>query len=572
MFKKLNLRTQIILFVVCILVAFLSVQVCLYGVLQSNIRQTISTIFNSIAQNTLTQIENTNQNISEIAFTLSSHEITQKALYEYDHRETVQNLQSIGYLQNDFLLRNQSLRYLTIIKDNQYLLGRGETNLHKIDKYIDTLKYNDTTSPLPLSYFHEDGHTYFIYCLPVLPMDIRKRHLMDKNDYIICVYELNATISYAPYSFVDNEKIELTIIDRNNRVILSQNPALVDTVFEVQKNKDILSQAYPIAGTDWQAVLHMPSKNISRLSSISDTFIWLAIVLIILLTVLLLYFLNATFIKRMLLMKRSVKNLLDKDSTVCIQYQYDDEFNEIAVVVNKLLEQIDTLNQEKLTSLSNLYAAQLMQKESYIYYLYNQVSPHFLYNTMSHIQGLAFQYDADEIVKITAEFSKIFRYCSSNHTHTIVKEDLDYAVSYFNIVNSRREKPITLDIQIDASLYSIRCLKMIFQPILENSLKYAFPPDKDGQITIVSIPDPEKFILEFQDNGCGIMPERLQELEKQISECDPNKIQESTHIGLSNVHTRLKLFYQNDSGLKITSSLGHGTCVRITFDKELPLT
>lgn len=135
----------------------------------------------------------------------------------------------------------------------------------------------------------------------------------------------------------------------------------------------------------------------------------------------------------------------------------------------------------------------------------------------------------------------------------------------------RREKPIQLNTHIDEKLYGHRCLKMIFQPILENSLKYAFPPDKSGSVTISSIYDPEKIIFEIADTGSGMSPETLNLIQEQLLSSNINEVQNSEHIGLNNVHIRLKLYYGEDCGLQIKSSIDLGTSVRIIFNKtELP--
>jgi len=121
-------------------------------------------------------------------------------------------------------------------------------------------------------------------------------------------------------------------------------------------------------------------------------------------------------------------------------------------------------------------------------------------------------------------------------------------------------------------LLSVPCLKMIYQPILENTLKHAYTIDTSGTVTISSIPNDTKAIIEITDDGRGITPEKLLSIKQQIAEKDLDKIQNSEHIGLINVNMRLKLYYNNECGIEIYSKENEGTSIRILFEKEPPQT
>lgn len=260
---------------------------------------------------------------------------------------------------------------------------------------------------------------------------------------------------------------------------------------------------------------------------------------------------------------------LSKPTTYRITYPYGDEFSIFVNTVNHVLDTVHNLNSEKIEVLDALYNAQLLQKETQIFYLYNQVSPHFLYNSLSHIQGLAFEYNAPLIADMVESLSIVFRYFSNNQNHSTIKQDLDCAIEYFNVINMRRTNPINLIVNINPDIHNVKCLKMIYQPILENALKHAFTLDDTGTITISSIPHQNKAIIEIKDDGIGISRENLENIQSEMTACDLNKIQNHDHIGLLNVNMRLQLYYNSDSGLEIVSKEGEGTSVRIIFDKEL---
>ena len=73
--------------------------------------------------------------------------------------------------------------------------------------------------------------------------------------------------------------------------------------------------------------------------------------------------------------------------------------------------------------------------------------------------------------------------------------------------------------------------------------------------------------ISVKDNGCGIDEDKLQELNEQLE----NGLDDinSTHIGIANVNSRIKLFYGNEYGLSISSDFGEGTQVTIRIPVQM---
>ena len=69
--------------------------------------------------------------------------------------------------------------------------------------------------------------------------------------------------------------------------------------------------------------------------------------------------------------------------------------------------------------------------------------------------------------------------------------------------------------------------------------------------------------ISVKDNGSGIDEEKLEELNNNLKE--KNDDIDSTHIGIVNVNSRIKLFYGKEYGLSIKSDFGEGTIVTITI-------
>ncbi len=572
MFKKLNLKTQVIFIVSCVLIIFLSVQLCLYDFLRKSNDETISSIFNSISKSTISQVEKVNNEIEEISFLLSVHSDIQQSVYEDTNKVIIKKLNILQSLMDDYRARNINILSLSVIKNHKpFLSSFSQSFYYEINDYILNLKEKENIKKLAPHYFFDDGNTYFLRCIPINPVDVSYFNTTNSGNYVICIYTIDV-VNNNIYHFIDDEQINFNITDKNNTVILSSDEEKHNSKLPSQSKRKGLCYTGKISDTGWNIQISMQKEIFSQFSSFFKAVIFITILTIVAAALILIYCINKFFVKRILTIKDVITRLPDNYSHIHISYKYNDEIKELTDIFNQLLDELIVLNEKNMTSLNELHSLQMLQNETHIYYLYNQVSPHFLYNTMTHIQGLAFKYNAHEIVKVITEFSKVLRYYSNNSSHSTLINDLEYAISYFNVINIRRENPIELDMNIDKELYNIKCLKMIFQPVLENTLKHAFSPDEIGHVKIYSVPSHDNVIINIEDDGCGMNEEALSKLIEKFNEDNVNiiKTHNSEKVGLTNVHLRLRLAYNDKCGLVIKSTPDKGTCVSVIFSKKFP--
>lgn len=571
MLKKFSIRTQIIILVTFILGMLLVLQIFLYSLLQKENHSVVVNIFDSIAQNSAQQISKLNNDISEASLRLAVNPIVQSNLYEYSPAEIARNLNTIDNLLTDYINSNQSIAFLGVIKEYSILTSTETEDFYdyarSVVRDIETPK--SFNSIYPSSFFLKDK-TYFVCVTPIFPTNISYRTPEHAGHFIVCIYDVG-TINYVPTGVIDDSTIKLIVTDDKDRIILSSDPKEHGTLYDFSKSKGSnFLKTVSLNNPNWDVTVSMPSDNISIFSFSVVFFIIFMIFFTACMLILMLKLLDSVIVKRINLLKESVEKIAHHDTSYRIHYNFKDEFYDVVSTINKVLDKVHSLNEEKIETLNSLYHAQLLQKETRIFYLYSQISPHFLYNSLSHIQGLALQKNFAQIVPMISSLSKVYRYFSNNHAHSTVKMDLNCAVEYFNVINTNRKIPINLVYDVSEELESVKCLKMIYQPVLENTLKHAFKLDTSGTVTISSVPHDTKAIIEIHDDGVGIPQDKLENLKAQLAEKDLNKIQNSEHIGLLNVNTRLKLYYNSDNGIEICSKENEGTTIRITFEKELP--
>jgi sensor histidine kinase YesM len=174
-----------------------------------------------------------------------------------------------------------------------------------------------------------------------------------------------------------------------------------------------------------------------------------------------------------------------------------------------------------------IQAEQLMKENAVAQFeaLKNQVSPHFLFNSLSILSSLV-HVDANLSEKFIDQLSKAYRYIleqKDNETVTL-KTELDFLKSYAFLLKIRFENKFDVKISItdhDAGKYRIAPLTL--QLLVENSVKHNSMSEKEPLIIAVSIED---------DHLVVANPVRPRSQTERIS---------STGIGLTNIKNRYQL-------------------------------
>ena len=116
-------------------------------------------------------------------------------------------------------------------------------------------------------------------------------------------------------------------------------------------------------------------------------------------------------------------------------------------------------------------------------------------------------------------------------------------------------------------------MKMLLQPIVENAVLHGIENTyHDGTIRITGHREGDCAILEVHDNGNGIPPDKLEELQARLAIEDVHEIAGSTtgHIGIMNVHSRMKIHFGKAYGLSILYSGPEGTGIALRMPFYIP--
>lgn len=233
------------------------------------------------------------------------------------------------------------------------------------------------------------------------------------------------------------------------------------------------------------------------------------------------------------------------------------EFSNISNVFNAMTDRIHYL-------INDVYAKQIIIKESELQFLQAQMNPHFMFNVLNAIAIQAKLDGNEKVYQMIHSFSlltqaKIYK---TGNEKIRVHEELEYVDFYLQLQKCRFDDKLTYDIHFEKEdLYDRFIPKLSIQPIVENSMIHGIEPNHMGGHIQVNIYEVESLLcIDVIDNGIGFS-EPLDHIAPAELKHSPDAAH--THIALLNIHKIIQHFYGYTYGVSITSIPTEGTTVSV---------
>ncbi|WP_429310552.1 sensor histidine kinase [Paenibacillus mucilaginosus] len=208
------------------------------------------------------------------------------------------------------------------------------------------------------------------------------------------------------------------------------------------------------------------------------------------------------------------------------------------------------------------YETNLRRKSAEYKALLLQINPHFYNNTLEIISGLAAMKREDLVMDAAEALGKMMRYSLNLNSDLVpAGQELDYIRDYLLIQQLRHGDRLKLAVRDDEPSRQPYIAKFILQPLVENAVKYGLEKDGTAEVEISAGICGECLVLSVRDNGIGMKPELVRELQAESESGDAVLILDSEghSIGLRNVLSRCRLQYGQSFRLTLQSVPGEGT-------------
>ena len=171
-------------------------------------------------------------------------------------------------------------------------------------------------------------------------------------------------------------------------------------------------------------------------------------------------------------------------------------------------------------------------------YLRSQINPHFFFNTLNNLYGLALKKSdkTPEVVMKLSELMSYVLYDADKETVPLTKE-LDQVERYIALEQIRYENRFDVQFKTEGEVDHFPIPPLILLPFVENSFKHGVnKTTKDGRVNILVSVNDQAFEFTIRNS----IPKNNSEAKK------------TGGLGISNVKKRLELLYGDNQQLECT--------------------
>ncbi|WP_127588995.1 sensor histidine kinase [Paenibacillus koleovorans] len=365
------------------------------------------------------------------------------------------------------------------------------------------------------------------------------------------------------------ENVQFYIEDDGGKWIASNSEMAEQAINHPVPGREI-SIRQEIGRTEWTLVGIVLKDNVVRDYQFFRGFTMIVGGIMLLLLLALAWVFHRSFAKPVTRLLREIGAVGEGDFYKQISNRYRSEIGGIALHINRMLRKLEGLNNRHLDTLQRVYQIEISRKQTELYALRSQVNPHFLFNTMQCIGGIALAREVPEIAQMTVSMSEIFKYAVRGEDEVQVQEELFIVEQYLKIIDIRFAGKFHWTFDIEPELYSKTIMKMVLQPLVENAVYHGLEKSyNEGHLRITGRVMEQSIQLEVWDNGPGMNEATLDKIQQMLAH--PVELEKESigrqKIGLANIHWRIRLQYGEAYGLRVSSSAELGTVIQI----KLPL-
>lgn len=243
-----------------------------------------------------------------------------------------------------------------------------------------------------------------------------------------------------------------------------------------------------------------------------------------------------------------------------VKVESKDEIGQLTAGFNNTVEKLSNLLEEVYVSKLKETELSLNKTEVELKMLQSQINPHFLYNSLETIRGMALEEGREEIAIFSASLGKLLRYNLRNSSLTVsLREEVKFCEIYLQIQKFRFEDRFDYSFELHENVLDLIVPKFSLQPIVENCFAHSIG-DRNQTIKIAitaQLLSNSTLNIKIIDTGIGMSEEVLNELSERLKENSSSL--NGQQIGIMNVHQRIRYLFGLNYGIAIKSEENRGT-------------
>lgn len=258
----------------------------------------------------------------------------------------------------------------------------------------------------------------------------------------------------------------------------------------------------------------------------------------------------------------SMNRVAEGDLEVRVPVDSRDEIGELGTRFNSMTGEMKKLLTRLVQQETEKQQAEYRNMEYEYRFLQWQVNPHFIYNALETVNGMAKIDGNDDVCEMIQSLSGYFRHNAETmrKRFVTVRQELRSLRQYVDIYRQIYGADLQVEYVYNNDAGNAYLPTMTVQPLLENALVHGVKAGQEALIRVVAEAENDVLRIRIEDNGPGMPEETVARILGPRNDNPQNK-EEKTSLGVRNVLDRLELLFGDRAGLSISSVPGEGTAV-----------
>lgn len=558
--SKRSMRRTFFIFCLVIIILVLGSISFNVVVMRSVFVENTNTLLKTAHEQTVKNIENYLRDIENIAFSMCYSPSVQQYFKETDAAARIALFGDVQAVFSNISYGNNTIMGFSLYdKDGVFITANANTYQAIIFRdRLEDLTGSHYYTHYPSNPYLGDTLTGYILTIPVIGVE---KGVLSKNT-------LGAVTLTVGMGYIEQQMRSGSLYRGSAMTLIGETGKTV-----LKSGDEPSAQALPV--TDESAIGQTGWKLITSydpgiLPDDMQRLWWVTVAVGVLIILTIATFLIVIF-KRMLAPVEGISRFMrgvskTKQSTVYRPREETyEELTAMTDAMNQMLSSLDEKTAALIDQEKKYYHAMLETNRLEILAYRSQINPHFLYNTLDCISGIAFRYNAPEIVEISEALSGMFRYAVKGEDFVTVSEEIKHMQEYATIISYRFMGRIAIDIKATQEAQAAHIPRLMLQPVVENAVFHGLERKMGpGKIEVsVAIQDAHLH-MRIADNGIGMDEKSVKAIMRGVKGAAEQQ-EETGGIGLWNIARRLDAFCGGQYDLTVRSAPGEGTTVTITL-------
>lgn len=258
------------------------------------------------------------------------------------------------------------------------------------------------------------------------------------------------------------------------------------------------------------------------------------------------FILYARVTKPIIRLSRQVKQVGIGRFDVDLSTDRQDEFGVLHQGIRKMVEDLQA-------HIERSFITRAQQKVAQLGALKSQINPHFLANALESIQMKAILGGQRDISEMIGLRGRLFRIHIQSGKETVtLREEMVHTRLYVKMQQMRFGDNIAYVERLEPGCEHVPIMHFTLQPLVENAIVHGLERQAGGGcLEVAASIEGGDLVIRVRDDGVGMDEAKLSELRDRLS--NPSDSLDEEHIGIKNVHDRLRFYFGERYGLEVES-------------------